>query len=228
MFQYTIFVYVERAIVSCVAFPIFPIVKVWLNGRHRLVTSGLVLRSNHIRKWHSENAVKCFQQGYSRTTCRSQVKVTLLVLSSADCTISLTVLACKCGQLFATCRALLSIVQSVLLYILHSRWWSVALLCSVFPSTQNRYLHTRAAYLTVIVVCHASRSMLIHVVLQNTPIRLLSARSKSHWVTPPLVDSIEAPILHNYYLQIPWQFKHAVGTSLCFWKCKQLHASWYW
>ena len=169
-----------------------------------------------------------FQQGYSRTTCRSQVKVTLLVLSSADCTISLTVLACKCGQLFATCLALLSIVQSVLLYILHSRWWSIALLCSVFPSTQNRYLHTRAAYLAVIVICHASGSMLIHVVLQNMPIRLLTARSKSHWVTPPLVDSIEAPMVHNYYLQIPWQFKHAVGTSLCFWKCKQLHASWYW
>ena len=42
--------------------PILSIVKVCLNGWHRLVTSGFVLRSNHIRKWHSENAVKCFSK----------------------------------------------------------------------------------------------------------------------------------------------------------------------
>jgi len=44
----------------------------------------------------------------------------LLILLSADYAISLTVLACKHGQLFATYRALLSIAG--LLYMLQSRW----------------------------------------------------------------------------------------------------------
>jgi len=39
---------------TCIAFPILPVVKEWLNGRCWLVTSGLC--SNHTQKWCSEKS----------------------------------------------------------------------------------------------------------------------------------------------------------------------------